>query len=106
MRCVDADSIRSWFPTLSGDFAYLENAGGSQVLGVVAEAMRDYMLSTYVQLGAGYPQSRRATEIVDEAHEYISTFMNANGVGKVVLGPSTTALCHILAHAYSEIVRP
>jgi len=101
-----ADQIRSWFPALQSSFAYLENAGGSQVPGVVPEAITRYMQTDYVQLGAGYSQSQRATETVDAAHAYIAEFVNAGDVGKVVLGPSTTALCHILAGAYSEILKP
>jgi len=100
------DQIRAWFPALQSSFAYLENAGGSQVPGVVPEAIARYMQTDYVQLGAGYSQSQRATETVDAAHAYIAEFVNAGDVGKVVLGPSTTALCHILAGAYSEILKP
>lgn len=100
------DAVRSWFPSLASGFAYLENAGGSQVPGVVADAIRDYMLSTYVQLGAGYPQSDRATQTVHDAHAFVELLVNAGSAGKVVLGPSMTALSTILANAYSEILKP
>ena len=49
----DRKRIRAQFPALAGDTVYLENAGGSQVPAVVADAIRDYMLTSYVQLGAG-----------------------------------------------------
>src|SRR4051794_5355850 len=100
------ESLRAFFPSFASGFAYLENAGGSQVPGVVADAIRSYMLSTYVQLGAGYPQADRATEIFNEAHAFIELFMNAGSAGKVVLGPSMTALSTILANAYAETVKP
>ena len=45
--------VRSAFPALAGDVAFLENAGGSQVPAAVADRIRDYMVSSYVQLGAG-----------------------------------------------------
>ncbi|MBD3857247.1 MAG: cysteine desulfurase-like protein, partial [Acidobacteria bacterium] len=64
----DRQRIRTQFPALAGDTVYLENAGGSQVPAIVADSIRDYMLTSYVQLGAGYPLSHRATELVDEAH--------------------------------------
>ncbi|MDR3691976.1 MAG: cysteine desulfurase-like protein [Fimbriimonas sp.] len=94
--------IRAWFPTLATDFAFLENAGGSQVPGVVADAIRDYMLSRYVQLGAGYRQSIEASGVVADAHAYVETLVNATGIGKVVLGQSTTSLLHVLADAYMD----
>lgn len=100
------DALRAWFPTLHSGFAHLENAGGSQVPGIVANAIRDYMLSNYVQLGAGYPLSNRATETVHQAHEFIELLMNARPAGQVVLGPSMTALSTILANAYGEIMKP
>jgi len=99
-------AVRAWFPSLSDDFALLENAGGSQVPGVVADAIRDYMLTSYVQLGAGYPHAKRADQVVDDAHRFIETLMNADGVGKVALGGSTSALTYFLAGAYAETLRP
>ena len=68
---ADRDSIRGHFPSLATDVVFLENAGGSQVPTVVADHIRDYMLTSYVQLGAGYPLSQRCTELVDEAHEFV-----------------------------------
>lgn len=102
---MDRQSVRSWFPALGRGFAFLENAGGSQVPGVVAEAVRDYMLESYVQLGAGYPAANRADQVVADAHAFIETFMGAGDAGRVVLGPSTTALTHILAAAYAPTLR-
>jgi len=102
----DAAAIRSWFPSLNTDFAFLENAGGSQVPAVVIDAIRDYMLSSYVQLGASYSQSQKATAVVADAHDYIETFMGAKGLGRVALGPSTTALTNVLANAYADTLKP
>jgi len=69
------DALRSWFPSLGAGHVFLENAGGSQVPTYVADAIRDDMLSSYVQLGAGYPLSARASAVVDEAHGFVETIM-------------------------------
>lgn len=98
--------LRGQFPALQSDFAYLENAGGSQVPGVVADAVRDHMLRDYVQLGAGYPASDRATETVAAAHAFADELANAPGIGKVVLGGSATVLTTLLADAYSRTIKP
>lgn len=103
---MDRQVVRGWFPALASGFAFLENAGGSQVPGVVAEAVRDYMLDSYVQLGAGYPAADRADRVVADAHAFIETLMGAGDAGRVVLGPSTTALTHILAGAYAPTLKP
>jgi cysteine desulfurase family protein (TIGR01976 family) len=100
------DSIRSQFPALTSGFAYLENAGGSQVPTQVAEAVKEHMLTNYVQLGAGYPQSLRATQTVAEAHAFAGELFNAGSAGTVFLGASTTSLIHMIAKACGELWQP
>ena len=106
-RCMPTlDAIRARFPALAGSTVLLENAGGSQVPGEVADAIRRYMLEDYVQLGAGYPMSDRATATVDAAHRFIETLVNGSEVGKVILGPSSTQLCHLIARCLAPRIRP
>jgi len=97
--------IRAQFPALAGDTVFLENAGGSQVPKVVADRIYDYMVSTYVQLGAGYALSQQATGVVDDAHEFVRLFMNG-GDGEVILGPSTSALLQMLSNCYAKVLAP
>ncbi len=99
--------IRSRFPALVPPDAgrptiFLDNAGGSQVPAAVPERMRDYMRSTYVQLGADYDVSLASSAVVDEAHRWVTAFMNGHGKGHVALGPSTSVLCGFLADAYAR----
>jgi len=105
VTAADRARIRSAFPALASDFAFLENAGGSQVPSVVADRIRDYMLTTYVQVGAGYPLSVAATQLVADAHAFVRMFMNGEN-GHVILGSSTTTLLSMLAGCYAEVLRP
>lgn len=100
------DQIRARFPALASGVVYLENAGGSQVPAEVAEAMRRYMTSSYVQLDAPYEISRTSTKTVQQAHEFMTRFMNGEGIGTVILGPSTTQLITMLAECYSRVLKP
>jgi cysteine desulfurase family protein (TIGR01976 family) len=97
--------IRQQFPALQGETVFLENAGGSQVPSVVANRIRDYMLSSYVQLGAGYALSQKATAVVDEAHALVRLLMGGEE-GDVILGPSCSALLQMLADAYGRVLPP
>lgn len=99
------DRIRSAFPALAGDTVFLENAGGSQVPAVVVDRIREYMVSSYVQLGAGYPLSQKATAMVDEAHHFVRLLFNGTE-GEVILGPSTSALLQMLSTSYAKILSP
>ena len=102
----DLAAIRSRFPALEADTIFFENAGGSQVPREVGDAVRDYMLHTFVQLGVDYPLSRHCTELVDRAHDFVRLLMNGDGIGEVVLGPSCSQLCLMLADAYGRILGP
>jgi cysteine desulfurase family protein (TIGR01976 family) len=103
---IDTDTIRKQFPALAQETIFLENAGGSQVPAVVADAIRDYMLNTYVQLGAGYDISTICTETVNRAHDFINIFVHGTSTGKVILGPSCTQLTMMIADCYASILRP
>ena len=98
--------IRARFPALAGSTVFLENAGGSQVPAVVADAMHAYLRETYVQLGAPYALSRHCTRIVERAHDDVRVLMNATGAGEVVIGHSSSGLLRMLADAYAETIRP
>lgn len=100
----DLDAIRSRFPALAASTVFFENAGGSQVPEVVGNAVREYMLHSYVQLGVDYELSRRCTALVDRAHDFIRLLMNGDGVGDVVLGASCSSLCRMLADAYAPLL--
>jgi cysteine desulfurase family protein (TIGR01976 family) len=98
---IDPETIRRMFPALGTcPDVLLDNAGGSQVPASVADAIHDYMLTTYTQLGGDYETSRRSSETVARAHEFVNLFVNGVGLGHVVLGPSTTSLCIMLADCY------
>ena len=105
-RPLDLDFVRSQFPALHGDWVFLDNAGGSQVLAPVADRVRDYLLSTSIQLGATYGPSRQAAERVAEGVRAAATLVNAADPSEIVLGPSTSQLLLTLARAMAEDLRP
>ena len=96
---LDLDFARSRFPALAGDWIYLDNAGGSQTLGAVADAVRDYLLTANVQHGASYEPSRRAVVAVAAGQAAAAELAGAADPGEILLGPSTTALMQNLARA-------
>lgn len=95
--------IRQQFPALKNQTVFLENAGGSQVPIVVADAIRQYYLHCYAQLGAEYLESRRATSIVEKTHEWMATFTNA-GSNPVIIGPSSSVLLRILGDSMAPAI--
>ncbi|MBR7747527.1 cysteine desulfurase-like protein [Undibacterium baiyunense] len=84
---------------------FLDNAGGSQVLKIVADRIHDYLLSSSVQLGASYATSSLASTRVLEARKAIAEFINAADDREVVMGGSTTGLMFQLIHAIQPSIQ-
>jgi len=103
---LDLSAIRSEFPALAQDFVFLDNAGGSQVLTRVADRVRDYLLTSSVQLGASYAHSQAAGAKVLQARQSVARLINAAHDEEVVMGGATTALMFQLIQAILPQVRP
>lgn len=104
MNALDMSYVRSQFPMLADGYAYLDNAGGSAVLGRVADRVRDYLLNSSVQLGASYGGSAAAGERVMEARESVAQLINAYHPEECVMGGSTTHLLQILCRAIAPSI--
>jgi cysteine desulfurase family protein (TIGR01976 family) len=103
---LNIDHIRDEFPALSNGFAYLDNAGGSQVLRRVADRVRDYLLTSSVQLGASYTYSQDAGSRVLAARKSVAELINAEYDDEVVMGGATTALMFQVTQAILPSIQP
>ncbi|PSR88947.1 cysteine desulfurase [Coniella lustricola] len=83
--------IRGSFPALARDQVFFDNAGGSQTLGTVIDAIRDYLVGSNVQLGATYATGKRANASYENAYQAAAKYINASR-DEIVLGSSTTQL--------------
>ena len=100
------DYIRAEFPALSNNFVFLDNAGGSQVLRRVADKVRDYLLTSSVQLGASYAHSQDAGSKVLAARKSVAELINAPYDDEVVMGGATTALMFQVTQAILPSIAP
>jgi len=103
---LDINYVRKQFPALAGEWAFFDNAGGSQVLKQVADRVNDYLLSSNVQLGATYGVSRSATDRVNEGIAAMAAFINAPETCEVVLGSSTSMLLKNLSYSLADLLQP
>lgn len=99
------DAIRAAFPALAQPTVFLENAGGSQMPAVVSDRIHRYMRESYVQLGADYALSKQCTQVVEDAHTFARMLFGGDGIGEVVLGPSSSQLCFTVADAFGDTIR-
>lgn len=103
---LDLPFVRAQFPALAGDWAFLDNAGGSQVLGRVIDRIASYLGTTSVQLGASYGVSQLAGERMEEAQRRTAALVNAERPEEVVMGPTSTLLVQLLAKAMAHQFAP
>lgn len=103
---LDLDLVRAAFPALGSGFVFLDNAGGSQTLGRVADRVRDYLLTGNVQLGASYAASEAAGERVRAGVRAAATLVGTDDPGEVVIGSSTTQLVTNLTAAMARQLAP
>ena len=103
---LDLDYVRAQFPNLADGYAYLDNAGGSQVLAGVADKIRHYLLTSSVQLGASYRKSMDAQAKVLAARRSVARLINAPHDDEVVMGGSTTLLLQLLCRAVEPGIKP
>lgn len=105
----DLAFARSQFPALSDaedSWIYLDNAGGSQVLGAVADRVREYLLTSSVQIGASYGVSALAAERLYAGQAAIAELVNASRPEEIVFGPSSTVMIQTLARAITPTLSP
>ena len=97
MKKLDIKWVRKQFPGLSGDWVFLDNAGGTQVVKPVYDNIQNYLFNSNVQLGASYDISKLAGERVYESQQIWSKAINAPNSSELVFGSSTTALLQNLS---------
>lgn len=103
---LDIDFVRAQFPALSGEWVYMDNAGGSQTLKQVIARIGEYLTTSDVQLGATYDISQLGVKRVTEAARSIAELINAENESEVILGSSTSMLLRVLSLCLTETFKP
>ncbi len=99
----DVARVRSHFPALREGAAHFDGPGGSQVPDVVADAVRETLVSAMANRGSVTAAERRAEEIVQTARRTMAEFLNA---GSIVFGRSMTQLTYDLSRTLAKNWRP
>ncbi|PSK53828.1 hypothetical protein B9Z65_7634 [Elsinoe australis] len=104
-QTLDISAVRGRFPALDKEQVYFDNAGGSQILEDVADAVSSYLLKTNVQLGASYPIGELSTSSYSTGYQIASSYVNASPP-EIVFGPSTTQLFRNLSQSLYNHLTP
>jgi len=93
----DIDAVRARFPSLSikdkgTPRIYFDNPAGTQVSTGVVEAMSSCLIEANANLGGYFESSKRATQLVDDAHEAMADFLNAPSPDEIIFGQNMTTI--------------
>ena len=102
---LDLEFVRAQFPALANGFAYLDNAGGSQVPRQVVDRISAYLLGSNVQTGASYSESQIASARVLAARDSVANLINARRSEEVVMGGATTLLMFLFCRALAPGIK-
>ena len=106
---LDINYVRSQFPafneSISKDWSFFENAGGSYVPKNVIDKLTEFMTSTKVQPYAEYPMSKIAGENMDKATHLFAKMINAKS-NEILIGGSTSINLYVLSNALKHIIDP
>lgn len=109
MPQLDLDFVRRQFPSFqhpeTGQWIYLENAGGTYVPQPVIDRLHKFMIQSKVQPYGQYLMSQQATEAIEQGTIKMAELINADP-DEVVIGHCTTMNFYIVANALRTWLRP
>ncbi|MEM7067577.1 MAG: cysteine desulfurase-like protein [Pseudomonadota bacterium] len=105
------DAVRANFPSLAqqdGGCArvYVDNPAGTQMPLCVADAVRDYMLTSASNSGGHFTTSLETDAVWLKAHEDAALFLGADSGKEVVIGQSMTGLTFHLSRSICRDFSP
>ena len=103
---LNMDFVRGQFPGLAADWAFLDNAGGTQILRGAVERMSDFLYHRNVQIGGSYEVSLKALESLNAGREAMRLLVNAERPEEIVFAPSATVAMQNLVKSMRSQFRP
>lgn len=102
---LDLSFVRAHFPALNGEWVFMDNAGGSQILRPVVDRITEQLYGSHVQHGASYALSQLSMQRVREATAAMATLVNAREPEEIVMGGATTLLIRLLSLSFAQTLQ-
>ncbi|MDH4110020.1 MAG: cysteine desulfurase-like protein [Gammaproteobacteria bacterium] len=105
------DAIRAQFPALSIEDKgmpriYFDNPAGTQVPQMVVDRMSRCLIESNANLGGYFATSRRAEEVVDDAHQAMADMLNAASADEIVFGQNMTTITLHVSRSIGRMLQP
>jgi cysteine desulfurase family protein (TIGR01976 family) len=103
---LDPDRIRSRFPGLDTPWAFLDNAGGTQILDSAIERINEHLVHRMVQTGGSNAVSQAAAESLAGGRRAMARLVNASRPEEIAFAPTATVAAQNLARAMARQFAP
>ena len=108
---IDLTAIRAQFPALSKTDdgkarVYFDNPAGTQVPLIVTERMTNCMQQASANLGGHFRTSEFAGQVVDDARQAMTDFLNAPSPDEIIFGQNMTTLTFHVSRSIGRHLQP
>jgi cysteine desulfurase family protein (TIGR01976 family) len=100
---LDLAVIREQFPALNRAAIFFDNPGGTQIARPAVERMTKYLLECNANHGGVFPTSIASDAILDEAHQAVADFLNAQDAAEIIFGANMTSLTLHISRSISRM---
>jgi cysteine desulfurase family protein (TIGR01976 family) len=103
---LDPTQIRAQFPALARQAIFLDNPGGTQAARQSIERMVEYLTHHNANHDGSFATSRESDAILDQAHQAVADFLNADRPEEIVFGANMTTLTLHISRSLARTWNP
>lgn len=103
---LDLNYVRKQFPGLKGEWAFFDNAGGTQILSGVVGRMNEFLFERNVQTGGSYDVSLMAAQSLIDGRKAMMQLVNATRPEEIVFASSATVALQNLSRSMCSQFSP
>jgi cysteine desulfurase family protein (TIGR01976 family) len=103
---LDPTQIRAHFPALARQAIFLDNPGGTQAARQSIERMFEYLTHHNANHDGAFATSRESDAILDQTHQAVADFLNADRPEEIVFGANMTTLTLHISRSLARTWNP
>jgi cysteine desulfurase family protein (TIGR01976 family) len=99
---LDLSAIRSQFPSLDRPAIFFDNPGGTQIAKQSLDRINRYLIECNANHGGAFATSIASDAVLEEAHQAMADFYNANSAEEIIFGNNMTTLTLYISRSISR----
>jgi len=103
---IDITKIQERFPALERPVVFLDNPGGTQIVGDSIDRIKNYLIECNANFHGVFASSRESDAILDEARQAAADFLNAKLPQEIIFGPNMTSLTFHISRSLARTWKP